>query len=74
MTFPTRDDQGNVSAGNKFTTGVRVNPTSDPAEWAFEKPILVTLETKPRLDWLLLTVLVADLGVWVGLLAWWIWR
>lgn len=29
---------------------------------------------KPHLDWLLLAALTLDLGLWVGLLAWWIWR
>lgn len=68
MTFPTREDRAN----DDFRDALR---TSDEMlERWHSHSINRKREGEPRLDWLLLTVLVADLGVWVGLLAWWIWR
>lgn len=73
MTFPTRDDWRLVDLPNPgYVRGGYFTAEHEwiPSEW---KPVEQPIQ-KPRLDWLLLTVLVADLGVWVGLLAWWIYR
>lgn len=52
---------------NKYGRWTPFENMIHPEEYWVENP-------KPGLDWLLLLVLTLDLGVWVGLLAWWIWR